>query len=69
MSTPSSGATIFYTVGTVAYPADPTHNGSTATNGTLTYSGSPIEVINGRHRWFKALAYKAGDDGFRRKLV
>src|SRR5205814_3046451 len=60
MSTPTSGATIFYTLGTVGYPADPTHNGSTATNGTMTYSGSPMGINNGQHRWFKALAYKDG---------
>jgi RHS repeat-associated protein len=59
MSTTTAGATIFYTVGTTDYSTDPTHDGSTPTNGTITYTG-PVPIQNGEHRYFKAMGYKDG---------
>jgi RHS repeat-associated protein len=59
MSTTTAGATIFYTVGTTGYSTDPTHDGSTPTNGTITYTG-PVPIQNGEHRYFKAMGYKDG---------
>lgn len=59
MSTATSGATIFYTVSSIQPPSNPTHNGSTPTGSTYVYTG-PYNVSIGFHRYFKAIAYKAG---------
>jgi hypothetical protein len=53
-------ATIFFTMGTTGYAADPTHSGSTPTGGTYTYPGTPLNVATGMKLYIKALAYKAG---------
>lgn len=60
LSTTTPGATIFYRTNGLACPADPTHSGSTPTNGTNVYTGSPIPVAAGSVRFVKAVAYKAG---------
>jgi RHS repeat-associated protein len=55
MSTTTQGATIFYTTdGTT-----PTHNGSTATGTTQTYTG-PVDIGKCGDHPFSALAYKSG---------
>jgi hypothetical protein len=59
LSTQTSGATIFYTIGTLSCPADPTHTGGTQTGNTQIYS-IPIGCPVGAKRYIKALAYKAG---------
>jgi RHS repeat-associated protein len=46
-------------MGTIQYPASPTHNGATPTGNTQVYS-SPVTVSNGMKRYFRAIAYKAG---------
>lgn len=58
-NTPTTGATIFATMGNYFIPADPTHNGGTPT-GTTFICGGTFAVFSGQHKWFKALAYKAG---------
>jgi hypothetical protein len=60
LSTTTPGATIFYRTNGLACPGDPTHNGSTPTNGTNVYTGSPLPVAAGSMRFITALAYKAG---------
>ena len=58
MRTPTSGATIFYTVSSTNYVA-PTHNGSTPTGSTLVYTG-PISVSKNTTKFIEAVAYKSG---------
>jgi hypothetical protein len=60
ISTPTSGATIFYTrtLWPSYPPPDPVHNGSTPTNCQVYYG--PLGVGNGQYAFFKAVAYKAG---------
>jgi hypothetical protein len=61
MTCSTSGATIFYKVSTQSCPGNPTHNGSTPTNGTLKYDPSNVpEVPVGVTKYFKALGYKSG---------
>jgi hypothetical protein len=58
-TTATSGATIFATMGNYYIPADPTHNGGTPTGSTFICGGT-FAVFPGDHKWFKAIAYKAG---------
>lgn len=58
-TTATSGATIFATMGNHYIPADPTHNGGTPTGSTFICGGT-FAVFVGDHKWFKAIAYKAG---------
>ena len=58
-TTATSGATIFATMGNHYIPADPTHNGGTPTGSTFICGGT-FAVFAGDHKWFKAIAYKAG---------
>lgn len=59
LSTTTPGTTIFYRTNGLACPANPTHSGSTPTNGTNVYT-SPIPVAAGSVRFITAVAYKAG---------
>ena len=60
ISTPTSGATIFYTRSLwPSYPPpDPVHSGSTPINCQVYYG--PLGVGNGQYAFFKAVAYKEG---------
>lgn len=58
LSSGTSGATIFYTVGQYWFAADPIHNGSTPINCQVYYT--PIGVPVGQRRYIKAVAYKSG---------
>jgi len=58
LSTATSGATIFATVGNYFIPANPTHNGGTPT-GTTFICTAPILVFSGQHKWIKAVAYRS----------
>jgi hypothetical protein len=58
-TTATSGATIFATMGNGYIPANPTHNGGTPTGSTFICGGT-FAVFAGQHKWFKAIAYKAG---------
>ena len=58
-TTTTSGATIFATMGNHYIPANPTHNGGTPTGSTFICGGT-FAVFAGDHKWFKAIAYKAG---------
>lgn len=60
ISTPTSGATIFYTRSLYPYypPPYPVHNGSTPVNCQVYYG--PLGVGNGQYAFFMAVAYKAG---------
>lgn len=58
-TTATPGATIFATMGNYYIPADPTHNGGTPTGSTFICGGT-FAVFSGQHKWFKAIAYKAG---------
>ena len=61
METATQGATIFYTRNGPSCPANPTHNGSTPTNGTVVYNpASPPQVVSGAVAYFKALAWGNG---------
>jgi hypothetical protein len=60
LSTATSGATIFVTYNTTYPPADPTHNGSTPTNGTIAWTGGYLTVGPGGRLDIKAIAYKEG---------
>lgn len=60
LSTTTSGATIFMTLGTTAFAGNPTHTGSTAGSGTFTYAGTPLNVAAGTKLYIEALAYKSG---------
>jgi hypothetical protein len=60
LSTGTSGATIFVRYSHIGPPPNPTHNGSTPTNGTGTWVGPYFEVPYGTRLYIKALAYKAG---------
>jgi len=58
LSSTTSGATIFYTIGQYWYADDPTHNGSTPINCQVYFT--PIGVPAGTRRFIKAVAYKSG---------
>jgi hypothetical protein len=58
MSTATTGATIFYTIGNSDY-VTPTHNGITATGTTKIYTGAVI-VLQGKFKFIEAVAYKSG---------
>lgn len=58
MSTTTTGATIFYTIGNSDY-VTPTHNGSTPTGNTHVYTG-PVSVAKNADKFFEAVAYKSG---------
>lgn len=60
LSSATSGVTIFYRIAQYDFPADPTHNGSSATGGTQIYNGGTIVAPPGQNRYLKAVAYKAG---------
>lgn len=60
LSTGTSGATIFVKWSKWAPPGNPTHSGSTPTNGTSTWVGPYFVVPYGERLYIKALAYKAG---------
>jgi hypothetical protein len=60
LSTGTSGATIFVKWSQWAPPGDPTHNGSTPTNGTSTWVGPYFVVPYGQRLYIKALSYKEG---------
>jgi hypothetical protein len=58
LSTTTSGATIFATVGNHYIPADPTHSGGTATGNTFICT-QPIIVFAGQNKWIKAIAWRS----------
>jgi hypothetical protein len=58
--TTTAGATIFYRFSEYAPPSAPTHSGSTATGGTLTYTGVTFIIPVGEYGYWKAVAYKPG---------
>ena len=58
-TTTTPGATIFATRGNHYIPANPTHSGGTPTGSTFICGGT-FAVFAGDHKWFKAIAYKAG---------
>ena len=60
LSTATPGATIFVKWSTTAPVTDPTHNGSTGTNGTSTWVGPNFVVPYHSRLFIKAIAYKAG---------
>src|ERR1700694_5987833 len=61
LDTATAGATIFFTVSSSGYPADPTHNGGTPGSGTIHYYGR-VPIPYGQTYYFAAVAYKAGYD-------
>jgi hypothetical protein len=59
LTTETSGATIFATVGySGVIPGNPTHNGGTPTGSTFICT-APIVVLVGQHKWIKAIAYRS----------
>lgn len=60
ITTPTSGAIIFYTRSLWPYglPPTPTHNGPTPINCQVYYG--PLGVGNGQYAYFAAVAYKDG---------
>ena len=59
LTTGTSGATIFATVGTSGViPGNPTHNGGTPTGSTFICT-APIVVLVHQHKWIKAIAYRS----------
>ena len=59
LTTGTSGATIFATVGNSGViPGNPTHNGGTPTGSTFICT-APIVVLVHQHKWIKAIAYRS----------
>lgn len=56
----TSGSTIFVKYNNNYFPSDPTHSGSTPTNGTSIWAAPYFTVPPGGRLYIKALCYKAG---------